>query len=58
MQFGNVPGSHTIFNDCEKLQPGHYLEFNLEKKQYSTIKYWDVYDSYNKPKLKIDFEEA
>lgn len=58
MQFGNVPSPNTIFNDCAKLQPGHYLEFNLEKKEFEIIKYWDVYDSYNKPKLKIDFEEA
>jgi len=58
MQFGNVPTPHCIFNNCFKLKPGHYLKFSLLASQFSLHKYWDVYDSYNKPKLNISFEEA
>lgn len=58
MQFGNVPTPHCIFNNCFKLNPGHYLKFSLLTSQFSLHKYWDVYNSYNKPKLDISFQEA
>lgn len=58
MQYGNVPTPHCIFNNCNKLKPGHFLTFSLLTSHFSVHKYWDVYDSYNKPKLKISFEEA
>jgi len=58
MQFGNVPSPHCIFIDCYKLKPGHTLQLNIETKQLTISKYWDVYDAYNKPKLDISFEDA
>lgn len=58
MQYGNVPTPHCIFNDCHKLKPGHYLKFNIQNLTFNISKYWDVYDSYNKPKLNISLEEA
>ncbi|MCD6067386.1 MAG: asparagine synthase (glutamine-hydrolyzing) [Bacteroidetes bacterium] len=60
MQFGNVPSPHCIFHHCYKLPPGHYMECSLRSAsvEFSIHKYWDVYDAYNKPKHKIDFEEA
>lgn len=58
MQYGNVPTPYCIYNNCYKLKPGHYLHFSLLSSNFSIQKYWDVYDSYNKPKLNISFEEA
>ncbi len=58
IQFGNVPTPHCIFKHCNKLQPGHFLCFDLTNKKIQTKKYWNVYDSYNKPKMDISFEEA
>lgn len=58
MQYGNVPTPHCIFNDCFKLKPGHFLKFNIPNSTFNISQYWNVYDSYNKPKLKIDFNEA
>lgn len=58
LQHGNVPGSHCIFNNCHKLKPGHFLKFDLSSGTLSEHCYWSVYDSYNKPKLDIGFEEA
>ncbi|NCA20250.1 MAG: asparagine synthase (glutamine-hydrolyzing) [Crocinitomicaceae bacterium] len=65
MQYGNVPTPHCIFNYCTKLKPGHFLEFNLNNADEvlsNSIahqkEYWNVYDSYNKKKLDISFEEA
>lgn len=58
MQYGNIPTPHCIFINSFKLRPGHYLKFNLNSRELSELKYWDVYDAYNKPKLNIGFEEA
>jgi asparagine synthase (glutamine-hydrolysing) len=57
MQFGNVPGQHCIFKYCSKISPGHYLL--LKKNSEPELhRYWNVYDSYNQPKLDISFNEA
>lgn len=65
MQYGNVPTPHCIFNHCWKLKPGHTITISLENPA-STLDdslshqkvYWNVYDSYNKPKQKISFQDA
>ena len=58
MQFGNVPAPHCIFRYCYKLKPGHNLNLKINTKHLQLIKYWNVYDSYNKPKLDISFDDA
>lgn len=58
LQFGYVPTPHSIFRNTFKLKPGHRLEVNLQTREITTTQYWNVYDAYNKPKLKIDFPEA
>jgi asparagine synthase (glutamine-hydrolysing) len=58
MQLGYVPTPHCIFNDTYKLKPGHFLEIDIKSKTLKTQQYWNVYDAYNKPLLKIDLPEA
>ncbi len=58
MQFGYVPTPHCIFNDSYKLKPGYFLQLNLNTKEITTTQYWNVYDAYNKPTLKIDLPDA
>jgi asparagine synthase (glutamine-hydrolysing) len=58
MQYGYVPTPHCIFNNTFKLNPGYFLEVDLNKRLYKKEQYWNVYDAYNKPILKIDFKEA
>lgn len=58
MQYGNVPGSESIFENCTKLFPGHYAVMNLSNRNIAISRYWNVYDSYNRPKLTISFDEA
>jgi asparagine synthase (glutamine-hydrolysing) len=58
MQYGYIPTPHCIFENCHKLKPGYFLTFSLENKAFEEEKYWDVYDYYNKPKLKIGFSDA
>ena len=58
MQFGYVPTPHCIFNDTVKLKPGHFLKVDIAKKEITTTQYWNVYDAYNKPTLKISLPDA
>ena len=63
LQVGNIAAPHTIFEDCYKLIPGNYLLLNCNTKEdfsksFVCQQYWSVYDSYNKPKLDISFDEA
>lgn len=58
MQYGYVPTPNCIFKYTHKLKPGHHLNFDVAKKDFSTHQYWNVYTAYNKPILNIDFNEA
>jgi asparagine synthase (glutamine-hydrolysing) len=58
MQFGYVPTPHCIFKNTNKLKPGHFLAFDVKQNDLKITQYWNVYDAYNKPTLKIDLEEA
>lgn len=57
-QYGYIMAPLAIFNHTCKLLPGHYLKFSIKQKAFTLHKYWDVYDSYNKPKLDITEAEA
>jgi len=48
----------TIFKNTFKVNPGHFIVFDLIKKKIIETKYWDVIDYYNKPTLKIPEQEA
>ncbi|MFT4095351.1 MAG: asparagine synthase (glutamine-hydrolyzing) [Niabella sp.] len=58
MQFGYVPGPYTIYQHTHRLQGGCMLFLDLESGNIKTEQYWNVYDYYNKPKLKISLPEA
>lgn len=56
--YGYIRAPHTIFQDTFKVQPGHYIKIDVARKTVEDLKYWDVLDHYNKPKLKISEEDA
>jgi len=58
LQYSYIPAPHCIFKKTFKVLPGHYLVVDLKTKEQALIKYWDVFDQYNKPKLKISDTEA
>ncbi len=58
LQHGHVPAPHCIFENASKLHAGHYLVLDMAKSTVETTQYWNVYDFYNRPKLKIDLPEA
>lgn len=58
LQYSYIPAPHTIFVETHKLLPGHYMEIDLSSGTAVINKYWDVFDHYNKKKIKIDEQEA
>ena len=58
LQLQFIPEPHTVFNDTYKLRAGHFVEIDLRKQNIQEHKYWDVIDSYNKPKLDISENDA
>jgi asparagine synthase (glutamine-hydrolysing) len=51
-QFGYIPTPYTIFENCYKLEAGHYLEYDLKSFTCKTYKYWDVNDYYLQERFK------
>jgi len=58
LQYSYIPAPFSIFKNTFKLKPGHYLKIKIRSKQVDEIKYWDVNDFYNLPKLQISEQEA
>jgi len=58
MQYGNVPTPHCIFSDCFKLEPGHFIMIDLKQWSIQSECYWNVYEWYNQPKIKLSMPEA
>jgi len=56
-QFGYIPAPHTIYKNCYKLKPGHYMVYDLNTKQYSTYNYWNVTEFYNKEQIQKSEKE-
>jgi asparagine synthase (glutamine-hydrolysing) len=58
LQYLCIPFPHSIYENTYKLPPGHLLKLDLSSQKIFVEQYWNVYDYYNKPKLKIDIQEA
>ncbi|MCD2425193.1 asparagine synthase (glutamine-hydrolyzing) [Niabella pedocola] len=58
LEYGYVPAPHAIFKNTCKLQPGYLLRVDMKKQTFITEQYWNVYDYYNKPKLRISLPDA
>jgi len=57
-KYGYIRAPHTIFKNTYKIQPGHYIKIDLQRREVTDHTYWDVIDHYNKPKLRISEQEA
>lgn len=57
-KYGYIRAPHTIFKNTYKVQPGHYIKIDVTNKKTEEIKYYDILDYYNKPKLKISEKDS
>ncbi|HET9826683.1 MAG TPA: asparagine synthase (glutamine-hydrolyzing), partial [Chitinophagaceae bacterium] len=58
LQYGYVSQPYTIFKNTHKLPAGHLLKLDLKTKELTVKRYWNVYDYYNQPKIKVNLNEA
>jgi asparagine synthase (glutamine-hydrolysing) len=57
-KYGYIPAPHSVFEHTYKLEPGTYLEWELESAMLSKHTYWDINELYRQPILKLSEEEA
>ena len=58
MDYGYVPGPRSIFQNTSKLEPGSIIEIDLISKNLQRSSYWSLKEFYEKPSLKLSYEEA
>ncbi len=58
LMYGYILEPYAIFKHTHKLRAGHYLTLDLKSKKFEEVKYWNVKDYYDKPKLDISTDEA
>lgn len=56
-QFGYIPAPYSIYENCFKLRPGHYMVYDLQTKRHTTHKYWDIHKFYLMDKFEKSEEE-
>jgi asparagine synthase (glutamine-hydrolysing) len=57
-KMGFIPAPFSIYQNVKKINPGHFIEFDIRTRKLEIVKYWDINNCYLKEKLKIDYEEA
>jgi asparagine synthase (glutamine-hydrolysing) len=58
LNLGYIPAPQSIFKNCQKLLPGHFLKIDIKTNDYVLNKYWDPADFYQSPKLDLSFNDA
>jgi asparagine synthase (glutamine-hydrolysing) len=55
---GWIAAPYTIFESTYKLKPGHYIEINLNNREFNERCYWNVHEYYKMDELEMSFNEA
>ncbi|HEX8331216.1 MAG TPA: asparagine synthase (glutamine-hydrolyzing) [Segetibacter sp.] len=58
LQYGYVSHPHCIYQNTFKLPPGNLLRLDLRTQEKEVQQYWNLYNFYNQPKLKISLPDA
>jgi len=58
LQYGYVPAPYSIFEDTFKVNPGEYIKINLANQEIEKVKYWNVFDFYNQPRISSNEEDV
>lgn len=61
LMMGYVPGSNSIIKDVNKLEPGHFIVFDVESQVLKIVKYWNIpeynYENIDEEELLDSFEK-
>ncbi len=57
LQHGYIQQPHTIFKDCYKVKSAHFMIFDLKNRDTKEVKYWDLVDFYNMPRVTLSEDE-
>ncbi len=57
LQHGYIQQPHTIFKDCYKVRSAHFMVFDLKTRNTQEVKYWDLVDFYNMPRVDMSEDE-
>jgi asparagine synthase (glutamine-hydrolysing) len=57
LQYSYIFQPYTMFVDCYKVKSAHMMRFDLSSREVHDVKYWDIVDYYNKPRVKMSEEE-
>lgn len=58
LQFGYIQAPYTIFEDTYKLEPGHFIEYDLKLNEFEIKSYWNIENSYFKEKETTSYNNA
>ncbi|SRR5579883_3210043 len=56
LHYGYMGQDQAIFDRTQKVKPGHYIEYDFLKNEWSERSYWNLTDFYHAPKF--DFNET
>lgn len=57
-RFGYIPAPYSIFKNCYKLEPGHFLKYDIISKKVETTTYWEAKSFYAASKSTHTYDEA
>ena len=56
-QFGYISSNLSIFENCYKVPPGHFLKLKIENLELKIKEYWSILPFFQKPKFQKSEEE-
>lgn len=57
MQFQYISSGASIYEDCYRLAPGHYLTYSIETKEITISEYWSILPFFELPKFQKSEKE-
>ncbi len=57
LQYGYISSSLSIYQSVKKLQPGHYLHYDIKNNRLQLKEYWSILPYFNIPKFRMSEDE-
>ena len=57
-KYHHIPAPFAIFENTNKLEPGHYLKYSISDNRIELFQYWNVLDYYCRPVNNMPYNDA